>query len=89
MRDFSAADAASWVHRTLGRPVDIILFNTSHPSADVLQRYATEDKRPLELGRVEDATEVVEGEFWCSDIARHDRKRLSYAVWSVLSRRLL
>ena len=89
MRDFSAADAAQWVHHTLGRPVDIILFNTSHPAADVLYRYEKEDKRPLELGRVEDAIEVVEGEFWCSDIARHDRKRLSYAVWSVLSRRLL
>jgi len=24
-----------------------------------------------------------------SEIARHDRKRLAYAVWSVLSKRLL
>jgi len=89
MRDFSAADAAEWVSRTVERPVDIVLFNTSHPSEDVLARYEKEDKRPLDLGRVADGTEVVNGEFWCSDIARHDRKRLSYAVWSVLSRSVL
>ena len=40
------------------------------------------------LGAVPTGTEVVEGDFWCTDIARHDRRRLSYAVWSVLSRRL-
>jgi hypothetical protein len=32
---------------------------------------------------------LVGGEFWTSEIARHDRRRLAYAVWSVLSRRLL
>lgn len=89
MKDFSAADAAQWVQRTTGRPVDVILFNTSHPAQDVLLRYEQEYKRPLHLGRVADGTDVVEAEFWCSDIARHDRRRLSYAVWSVLSRRLL
>jgi uncharacterized cofD-like protein len=89
MKDFSASDAARWVHRTIGRKVDVVLFNTSHPADDVLRRYEAEDKRPLELGVVPDGTEVVQGEFWCSDIARHDRRRLSYALWSVLSRRLL
>ena len=34
-------------------------------------------------------TEAVVGDFWRSEIARHDRQRLSYAVWSVLSQRLL
>ena len=33
--------------------------------------------------------ELVGGEFWTGEIARHDRLRLAYAVWSVLSRRLL
>lgn len=89
MKDFTAAEAAGWVERTLGRPVDVILFNTARPSKDALERYETESKRPLDLGSIPDAIEVVEGEFWCSDIARHDRKRLSYAIWSVLSRRLL
>jgi hypothetical protein len=27
--------------------------------------------------------------FWCTEIARHDRRRLAFAVWSVLSQRLL
>jgi uncharacterized cofD-like protein len=89
MKDFSAADAAKWVTRTIDRPVDVILFNTSHPSAEVLDRYREEEKRPLDLGKVDAGTDVVQGEFWCSDIARHDRRRLSYAVWSVLSGRLL
>jgi hypothetical protein len=31
----------------------------------------------------------VSGQFWLSDIARHNRRRLSYAVWAVLSRHLL
>jgi hypothetical protein len=35
------------------------------------------------------ATEVVTGEFWLGDIARHDRRRLAHAVWAVLAKRLL
>jgi hypothetical protein len=31
----------------------------------------------------------VTGPFWNTAIARHDRRRLSFAVWSVLSQRLL
>jgi uncharacterized cofD-like protein len=90
MKDFTAGDAASWVSRTIGRPVDVVLFNTSHPASEALKRYEGEQKRPLQLGTLPAGTELVEGEFWCSDtIARHDRKRLSYALWAVLSRRLL
>jgi hypothetical protein len=33
--------------------------------------------------------EQVLGRFWCTEIARHDRRRLSFAVWSVLSQRLM
>jgi hypothetical protein len=42
----------------------------------------------MALGHIAGPTMVVEGEFWRTDIARHDRRRLSYAVWSVLSRQL-
>jgi len=35
------------------------------------------------------APEIVGGEFRTGEIARHDRLRLAYALWSVLSRRLL
>ena len=52
-------------------------------------RYAAEHKRPLELGDLEPGTEAVLGRFWCTEIARHDRRRLSFAVWTVLSQRLL
>jgi hypothetical protein len=33
--------------------------------------------------------EVVFGDFWRGDIARHDRRRLAAAVWAVLAQRLL
>jgi uncharacterized cofD-like protein len=89
MQAFTAADAAAWVERTIGRPVDVVLFNSAQPSRDVLERYAREQKEPLALGTMPDGTEVVEAAFWRTDIARHDRRRLTYAVWSVLSRRLL
>jgi uncharacterized cofD-like protein len=89
MQEFCAGDAASWVSRTIGRPVDVLLFNTARPSVEMLDRYEREQKRPLSLGQLPAGTEVVEGDFWCTDIARHDRRRLSYAVWSVLSKRLL
>ena len=89
MKAFTAASAVEWLERTIGRPVDVLIFNTQRPSDEVLARYESEDKQPLELGDVPASTEVVAGNLWCTDIARHDRRRLSYAVWSILSRRLL
>ena len=73
----------------IGRPVDVVVVNTARPSAETLARYAAEHKHPLPLGDVPSCCEVVEGEFWHGEIARHARRRLSYAVWSVVSRRLL
>jgi len=89
MQSFTAADAATWVARTIGRNVDVVLFNHARPDVEILGRYEREDKQPLALGQVARGTDVVEGAFWRTDIARHDRRRLSYAVWSVLSQRLL
>ena len=89
MRAFTAASAVNWIAKTIGRPVDVLLFNTHRPGDEVLARYEREDKHPLEPGNVPPGTEIVEGNFWCTGIARHDRRRLSYAVWSVLSRKLL
>ena len=89
MNGFTAADEVAWVSRTIGRPVDVVIANEGHPSAEAVAKYAAEHKRPLTLGQLPAGTEVVTGEFWRSEIARHDRQRLSYAVWSVLSRRLL
>jgi uncharacterized cofD-like protein len=89
MRGFTAADEAVWVRRTIGRPVDVVIANSGLPSVEALQKYEAEEKHPLALGRAGSGTEMVVGEFWRSEIARHDRRRLSYAVWSVLSNRLL
>jgi hypothetical protein len=52
-------------------------------------RYAAERKEPLEVGTLDPGVQLVEGAFWNTEIARHDRRRLSFAVWSVLSQRLL
>ena len=74
---------------TIGRPVDVVMVNTARPPGATLARYADEHKAPLELGDVPSTCEVVSGEFWCGEIARHDRRRLAQAVWAVLARRLL
>jgi uncharacterized cofD-like protein len=89
MAGFTAADAARWVSRAIDRPVDVVLANTGRPSAEALMRYTAEHKQPLELGDLDPGVEPVLGRFWCTEIARHDRRRLSFAVWSVLSHRLL
>jgi len=89
MSGFTAADEAAWVSKTIGRNVDVVIANQGQPSPETVERYAAEHKHPLAIGNLNSGTELVVGEFWCSEIARHDRRRLSYAVWSVLSERLL
>jgi uncharacterized cofD-like protein len=89
MRHFTAAEGVRRISDAIGRPVDVLIFNTARPKPDVLSRYLVEHKEPLALGDVPSGTEVVTGHFWCQDIARHDRKRLAYALWGVLARRLL
>ena len=84
MAGFTAADAARWVSRAIERPVDVVIANTGRPSKETLMRYAAEQKEPLELGALDDRIELVTGPFWNTAIARHDRRRLSFAVWSVL-----
>ncbi len=87
MWEFTAGDAVG-LSETIGRQIDVALINTARPSAEVLERYRAEHKAPLEIGQVPDYCEVVTGDFWCRDIARHDRRRLAQAVWAVLARRL-
>jgi len=89
MRGFTAGDAAGKIAEAIGRPVDVVLVNHARPSEETLTRYAAEQKRPLETGTLPDDTEAVEGRFWCREIARHDRRRLGYALWTVLAQRLL
>jgi 2-phospho-L-lactate transferase/gluconeogenesis factor (CofD/UPF0052 family) len=89
MWHFTAAEAVRQMSAAIGRPIDVIVFNTAKPSEHTLARYRAEHKQPLELGDVPASCEVVRGEFWCREIARHDRRRLAQAVWALLARRLL
>jgi uncharacterized cofD-like protein len=89
MQGFTAGEAVRRLGAELGRPVDVVVFNTGQPAADVLGRYAAEHKEPLALGELPPGCELVTGEFWTRGIARHDRRRLAYTIWSVLAARLL
>ena len=89
MWKFTAADAVRSLGEVIGRQVDVVLINTAHPSRETLERYRAEHKVPLEVGDVPEYCDVVTGDFWCRDIARHDRRRLAQAVWAVLAHRLL
>ena len=89
MLGFTAADAVARIEEAAGRQVDVVITNMKWPSPQTLSRYAQEHKEPLSPGSLPAHCELVGGEFWTSEIARHDRLRLAYAVWSVLSKRLL
>jgi uncharacterized cofD-like protein len=89
MIGFTAADAVARIEDTIGRQVDVVVTNNAWPSERVLTRYATEHKEPLLTGELPPHCEEVGGAFWSGEIARHHRLRLAYAIWSILSRRLL
>jgi uncharacterized cofD-like protein len=89
MLGFTAADAVAWIEDAIKRQVDVVVANTRWPSPQVLGRYAVEHKEPLAIGDLPAHCELVDGTFWTGDIARHNKLRLAYALWTVLSRRLL
>ena len=89
MKGFTAGAAVTRISEAVGRPVDVVIVNTGHPSEESLARYAEEHKEPLPVGDVLDGCEVITGEFWQDGFARHGRRRLAYAVWGVLSQWLL
>jgi uncharacterized cofD-like protein len=89
MNGFTASEAVRQISDAIGRPVDVVVQNVAGPSSEVLARYAEEHKRPLPLGELPANCELVEGDFWQDDIARHDRRRLAFAVWLTLAKRLL
>ena len=89
MLGFTAADAVNRIEEAIDRRVDVVINNVTWPSPKVLGRYGLEHKEPLQPGPLPRHVELVGGSFWKGEIARHDRARLAYAVWTVLSRRLL
>ena len=89
MWHFTAAEEARLIRDAIGRPIDVVIVNTARPREATLARYAAEHKLPLAAGDLPADCEVVTGEFWLGDIARHDRRRLAQAVWAVVAKRLL
>src|SRR5438067_7550547 len=73
MAGFTAADAVARIEDAIGRKVDVVMVNTTRPLPDILERYAQEHKQPLEPGTLAEHCELVGGEFWTGEIARHDR----------------
>ena len=63
--------------------------DASSPSPVIAARYLREGKTPLPIGVIDDGCELGEGNFWSGAMARHDRHRLTYAIWGALSRCIL
>ena len=89
MDGFTAGHAVTRLSDAIGRPVDVVIFNSAPPNPASIERYAQEHKTPLELGHLPPGCQVIEGPFWRRAIARHDRSRLRAAVWATLADRLL
>ena len=89
MWHFTAAEAVGQMSAAIGRPIDVVVVNSAQPSERTLARYREEHKHPLEVGDLPASCELVSGDFWRGDIARHDRRRLAQAVWAVLAKRML
>jgi uncharacterized cofD-like protein len=89
MKGFTVGETVRRIAEGIGRPVDAVIVNTARPAPETLERYAAEHKEPLEIGDVPGECEIVCGDLWSGEIARHHRRRLAYAIWTVLSRRLI
>jgi uncharacterized cofD-like protein len=90
MASFTAGHAARCLGEAIGRPVDVLVFNAEPPAdAALLEQYARENKLPLPLGDVPAGCRVIEGSFWRTPIARHDRARLRAAVWAAVAETVL
>ncbi len=89
MRGFTVGEAVQRVGDAIGRPVDVVVANDAEPSKEALSRYAIEHKELLPVGNIQDDCDLVTGNFWQGQIARHARRQLAYAVWTVLAQRLL
>ena len=90
MSGFTAGDAVRRVADALSRPVDVVIVNTVAPAAGGpgslsgrAQGAAAPRARARRLRSRGSAALATSG------IARHDRRRLPYAVWTVLARRML
>ena len=79
---------ARWARRSAG-PIDVAIVNTARPSRVHARALRARAQGAAGSRALPPSCELVEGDFWCGEIARHDRRRLAQAVWAVLARRLL
>ena len=87
MIGFTAADAVARIEQAIQRKIDVVITNTKWPSSEILGRYALEHKHRSR--RKACLTQMVGGDFWTSEIARHDRaSRVRLSVLSAGSLRL-
>lgn len=87
MAHLTAAEEARLLSEAIGRPIDVVIWNSESPSQEILEFYRAEHKAPMLLGEIPAGTLVVEGDFWRGRFARHHRRRLRAAVWAALSRK--
>ncbi len=87
MAHFTAAEEARLLSDAMGRPIDVVIWNSATPGDAVLEEYAVEHKAPLPLGTLPGDVMLIEGAFWKSRYARHHRRRLCAAVWAALSQK--
>lgn len=94
--DYKASDFLRAVEAWVGRSMDHILCNTEEPSASVLEAYAEEGARPVEVdlfaGGLNDRQQVLHARLLAEDgrLARHDHETTARQIGllaSVLQRR--
>jgi hypothetical protein len=82
MNGFTAGHAVRQIADAIGRRSRGI--QSRRPLARRAGALCGQEKHPLQLGTLPDETELIEGDFWQDEIARHGRRRLSTAVWLAL-----
>ena len=89
MNGFTAGDAVRQISDAIGRPIDVLIQNAGVPSGRRARPLRRRGKAPAAAGTLPGGTELIEGDFWQDEIARHARRRLAAAVWLALGKRLL
>jgi uncharacterized cofD-like protein len=88
MKGYHVRTLVEKIEAAIGREVNAVLVNRALPGADVLAKYAAEEKYPLLLdGNGFGKREVVEADIWRDPaIARHDSAVLGHLVHGLLAR---
>ena len=72
MNGFTAGDAVRQISEAIGRPVDVVIHNAAGPSDGRAGAIRRRRKASARAGqRCRTARELIEGDFWQDEIARH------------------